>query len=104
MLPISLSVFGTFGFWHIGSIPLALLFNLYYPAVLALHLTPWGDWFDPYLVMLFNWGDLHVVSIPMWSGFLSIILAFAAMRYKNAFWMLGVLGSTTLIGAIYQIA
>lgn len=104
MLPISLAIFGTFGFWHIGSIPLALLFNVYYPAVLALHLTPWGDWFDPYLIELFNAGDVHAVSIPMWSGILSIVLAIMAMRYKVAFWSLGVLGSVTLVSSIYQIA
>lgn len=104
MLPISLAIFGTFGFWHIGSILLALLFNLYYPAVLALHLTPWGDWFDPYLLELFNAGDVHTVGIPMWSGILSIVLAIAAMRYKAAFWSLGVLGSVTLMSSVYQIA
>jgi len=103
MLPISLSIFGTFGFWHIGSIPLALAFNLYYPAVLALHLTPWGDIFDPYLIELFNAGDTHAVSIPLWNGVLSIVLALAAIRYKAAFWGLGFLGSVTLISAIYQI-
>lgn len=103
MLPISLAIFGTFGFWHIGSIPLALLFNLYYPAVLALHLTPWGNSFDPYLIELFNAGDMHAVSIPMWSGILSVVLAIAAMRYKVAFWSLGILGSATLIGSVYQI-
>lgn len=104
MLPISLSIFGTFGFWHIASIPLALVFNLYYPAVLALHLTPWGDWFDPYLMALFNAGDLHIVSIPLWSGILSIALAIIAMRFKIAFWALGLLGGATLVGTIYQIA
>lgn len=104
MLPISLAIFGSFGFWHIGSIPLALLFNLYYPAVLALHLTPWGDLLDPYLMELFNAGDIHTVSIPMWSGVLSIVLAMLAMRFKIAFWALGILGSTALIGAVYQIA
>lgn len=104
MLPISLAIFGTFGFWHIGSIPLALLFNIYYPAVLALHLTPWGDLFDPYLMALFNVGDMHTVSIPMVAGVLSIVLAIAAMRFKFAFWALGTLGSATLIGAVYQIA
>lgn len=104
MLPISLSIFGTFGFWHIGSIPLALLFNIYYPAVLALHLTPLADWFDPYLTALFNAGDVHTVSIPMWSGILSIALAFSAMRYKVAFWGLGFLGGATLVSTIYQIA
>jgi competence protein ComEC len=104
MLPISLSIFGMFGFWHIGSIPLALIFNIYYPVVLALHLTPWGDWFDPYLIALFNAGDYHTVSIPLWSGVLSIVLALAAIRYKAAFWGLGFLGSVTLISAVYQIA
>lgn len=104
MLPISLAIFGTFGFWHMGSIPLALLFNLYYPAVLALHLTPWGDLFDPYLMELFNAGDMHTVSIPMGIGLLSVVLAIAAMRFKRAFWALGILGSATLIGAVYQIA
>ncbi|MDP1784927.1 MAG: ComEC/Rec2 family competence protein [Sulfuricurvum sp.] len=104
MLPISLAIFGTFGFWHVVSIPLALLFNLYYPAVLALHLTPWGNWFDPYLEALFNAGDVHAVSIPMWSGILSIGLAVAAIRFKSAFWALGLLGSATLIGAVYHIA
>ena len=103
MLPISLSIFGTFGFWHIGSIPLALAFNLYYPAVLSLHLTPWGDIFDPYLIELFNAGDTHAVSIPLWNGVLSIVLALAAIRYKASFWGLGFLGSVTLISAIYQI-
>ncbi|MDP3300737.1 MAG: ComEC/Rec2 family competence protein [Sulfuricurvum sp.] len=104
MLPISLAIFGTFGFWHIGSIPLALLFNLYYPAVLALHLMPLGDLFDPYLMELFNAGDMHAVSIPMGSGILSIVLAIVAMRFKLAFWALGILGSATFIGAVYQIA
>ncbi|MDD5212315.1 MAG: ComEC/Rec2 family competence protein [Sulfuricurvum sp.] len=104
MLPISLSIFGTFGFWHIASIPLALVFNIYYPAVLALHVTPWGDWFDPYLMALFNAGDLHTVSIPIWSGILSIALAFAAMRFRVAFWALGILGGATMVSAIYQIA
>lgn len=104
MLPISLAIFGTFGLWHIGSIPLALLFNLYYPAVLALHFTPWGDIFDPYLIALFDSGVVHKIVIPLWMGILSIMLALAAMKWKQAFWSLGVLGSVTLLGAVYQIA
>lgn len=104
MLPLSLAIFGTFGFWHIGSIPLALLFNLYYPAVLVLHLTPWGNVFDPYLLELFGAGDVHTVIIPVWSGILSVVAAIAAIRFKAAFWGLGVLGSVTLVSAVYQIA
>lgn len=104
LLPISLSVFGTFGWWHMGSIPLALVFNLYYPVVLGLHLTPWGDLFDPYLLQMFEAGDIHTVTIPLWVGVMSIILALGAMWRKEAFWSLGVLGLATLGGAVYQIA
>ncbi|MDP3291280.1 MAG: ComEC/Rec2 family competence protein, partial [Sulfuricurvum sp.] len=104
LLPISLSIFGTFGWWHIGSIPLALLFNLYYPAVLVLHVTPWGDWFDPYLLKMFESGDMNKVVIPMWMGIFSVVLALGAMWRKEAFWVLGVLGMFTLGSAVYQIA
>ncbi|MDD5716601.1 MAG: ComEC/Rec2 family competence protein [Sulfuricurvum sp.] len=104
LLPISLSIFGTFGWWHMGSIPLALIFNLYYPAVLALHLTAWGDFFDPYLIRLFDAGDIHSVTIPIWIGWASIVLALGAMRWKSAFWGLAFLGSATLGSAIYQVA
>lgn len=104
LLPISLSIFGTFGWWHIGSIPLALVFNLYYPIVLGLHLTPWGDVFDPYLLQMFEAGDIHTVTIPLWAGGMSILLALGAMWRKEAFWSLGVLGFATLSSAIYQIA
>lgn len=104
LLPISLSIFGTFGWWHIGSIHLALLFNLYYPAVLVLHVTPWGDWFDPYLLKMFESGDLNKVVIPMWMGIFSVVLALGAMWRKEAFWVLGVLGMFTLGSAVYQIA
>ena len=104
MLPISLAIFGTFGWWHMGSIPLALLFNLYYPAVLALHLTPWGNLFDPYLMALFSAGDVYRIVIPVWIGYVSILIALLAMRWKSAFWALGILGIGTLSTAIYQIA
>lgn len=104
LLPISLSIFGTFGWWHMGSIPLALVFNLYYPIVLGLHLTPWGDVFDPYLLQMFESGDIHTVTIPLWAGGMSVILALGAMWRKEAFWSLGVLGFATLSSAVYQIA
>ncbi len=104
LLPISLAIFGTFSWWHIGSIPLALLFNLYYPSVLALHLTLWGDLFDPMLTRMFDSGELQNVVIPMWIGIGSIVLAISAMRWRGSFLALGLLGFGTLISAVYQIA
>lgn len=104
MLPISLAIFGMFSFWHIGSIPLSLLFNLYYPSVLALHLTPWGGIYDPLLLKMFASAKVEMVTIPMAVGIGSVFLAIAAMRWKWAMGSLGLLGFGTLVSAVYQIA
>lgn len=104
LLPISLSIFGTFGWAHIGSIPLALLFNLYYPTVSVLHVVGQGEIFDPYLIQMFEAGDKNGVEIPMWIAIGSIALALIAMKRKEAFYGLGLLGLITLGSAVYQIA
>ena len=104
LLPISLSTFGTFGWAHIGSIPLALLFNLYYPTVSVLHVVGQGEIFDPYLIQMFEAGDKNGVEIPMWIAIGSIALALIAMKRKEAFYGLGLLGLITLGSAVYQIA
>lgn len=104
LLPISLAIFGTFSWNHMASIPINLVFNLYYPSVLLLHWTPWGDLFDSILIKMFDSGELRNVVIPIWIGVLSIVLALSAMRWKSAFWILGLLGVVTLGSAVYQIA
>ena len=104
LLPISLAIFGTFSWNHMASIPINLIFNLYYPSVLLLHWTPWGDLFDPYLTQMFQSTEVKSVVIPMWVGILSIALAVGAMWRKEAFWGLGAVGLATLGGAVYQIA
>lgn len=104
LLPISLAIFGTFSWNHLGSIPINLIFNLYYPTVLVLHWTPWADVFDSVLIKMFDTGALQNVVIPMWIGIGSIVLAVSAMRWRGSFWALGLLGLGTLGSAIYQIA
>ena len=104
MLPVSLAIFGTFGWWHAGSVGLNLVFNLYYPAVLALHALGQGDLFDPYLLEMFEHAEVMKVAIPAWAAGISVFLSVAAMRYKWAFWGLGSVGIMTFGSAVYQIA
>jgi competence protein ComEC len=104
MLPISLSIFGTFGWIHAGSIGLNILFNIYYPLVLAFHTVGMGGVFDPYLVSMFEYAQIKRVEIPLSVGWGSIAAALGAIRWKWAFWVLGILGLATLGSAIYQIA
>lgn len=104
MLPISLSLFGTFGWVHAGSIGLNILFNLYYPLVLILHAVQWGELLDSYVIRMFESSEVIRVSIPEWTGWMSVFLALCAMRYKTAFWLLAGLSLLTFGYAIYQIA
>lgn len=104
MLPISLSIFGTFGWIHAGSIGLNILFNVYYPLVLAFHTIGIGGVFDPYLVDMFESAEIKRVEIPMIIGYGSIVVALGAMWRKELFWALALLGVVTLCSAVYQIA
>ncbi len=104
MLPISLSIFGTFGWFHLSSIGMNILFNVYYPLVLVLHGIGQGEILDPYLLRMFESAEVRSVEISMMLGWGSVILALGAMWRKEAFWALGILGTFTLGSAIYQIA
>ncbi|MGD9970553.1 MAG: ComEC/Rec2 family competence protein [Sulfuricurvum sp.] len=104
MLPLGLAIFGTFGWWYAGSVGLNLVFNLYYPLVLALHSVARGDVLDPYLLKMFDSAEVFKVVIPEWVAAMSVIIAIAAMRWKGAFWLLGGVGLITFGSAVYQIA
>lgn len=104
MLPISLSIFGTFGWIHAGSIGLNILFNLYYPLVLVLHSIGQGALFDPYLLVMFEHAEIKKVFIPIAIGWMSVVLALGAIWRKESFWALGVLSTATFGSAVYQIA
>ncbi len=104
MLPISLSIFGTFGWMHAGSVGLNIVFNLYYPLVLVLHALGWGDLLDPYLIRMFEASEIRAVQIPGWIGGLSVVLALCAIRYRRFFWLLAGLALLSFGSALYQIA
>lgn len=104
MLPISLAIFGTFGWFHASSIGLNILFNVYYPLVLVLHAIGQGGALDPYLLTMFESAKIVNVVIPMFVGWLSIFLALGSIWRKEAFWGLGLLGIITFGSAVYQIA
>lgn len=104
MLPVSLSIFGTFGWVHAGSIGLNILFNVYYPLVLVLHAIGYGDILDPYLIGMFESSEVKEILIPAWMGIGSVMLAVLAMWYKMAFWLLVGLSLLSFGSAVYQIA
>lgn len=104
MLPISLAIFGTFGWFHASSIALNILFNVYYPLVLVLHAIGQGEFLDPYLLRMFESAEIKSIEISMMLGWGSIVLALGSIWRKEAFWGLGLLGIITFGSAVYQIA
>ena len=104
MLPVALYLFETFSPHHPLSVLWTMLFLLFYPMALALHLAGFGQGFDALLLMLLESGTPWKVSLPGLVVLLHFALALAAIRFRTALWMLGVVTLSVFVGAVYQIA
>jgi competence protein ComEC len=99
MLPIVHSLFGTTTECQMLSPLLSLLFVLFYPLAILLHLVGQGDLLDPMLQGLFTIEcPAHESLLPWWMVAGYVGLSLAAIRYRWAFY--GLFG-TALLYAIY---
>ena len=104
MLPVALYLFETFSPYHPLSIVWTMLFLLFYPMALALHLAGFGHGFDAPLLMLLESGTPWKVSLPGLVVLLHFALALAAIRFRTALWLLGVVTLAVFVRAVYQVA
>ena len=89
MLPVVHTVFGTTSPCQLLSPLLSVLFIPFYPVAMLLHLFNTGNIFDPALHWLFalpGTGQEHL--LPLWAAAGYIMLSFAAIRYRMAFYLL----------------
>jgi len=105
MLPFALYLFETFSQWHVLSIVWTMLFVLFYPLVLLLHLIGLGDLLDLYLLKVLE-SDIEVTTVvlPLEAVVLHIALSFLAIRYKIALGLLAVVSIAVFVKAVYEIA
>lgn len=105
MLPLSLALFGTFSAAHPLSILLTMLFVLFYPMALLLHLLGWGSWLDGVMQALLEYPleTLHVAPVK-WAVILWIVLTLAALKSELVKWLMFGIASAVLVGAVYQVA
>ncbi len=90
MLPVVHSIFGTFSLYQLLSVPLTLLFSLFYPLSMALHAVGLGDLADGWIVELLKLptdGRSVEVITPVWALALFGALSVAALFSRIALYL-----------------
>jgi competence protein ComEC len=92
MLPIVHYIFPTFALSQLASIPLSLLFTLFYPLEIVLHLLGYGGVFDSWLLILFSYSsEIKEILTPLWFLIFYIGSCLFAIFYKKMFYLTFVL-------------
>ncbi|BBG65013.1 competence protein [Hydrogenimonas sp.] len=90
MLPVVHSIFGTFSLYQLLSIPLTLLFSLFYPLAIALHTVGLGSLADGWIVELLqlpeNSSSVEVFT-PLWILALFVSLSILALFRRVALYL-----------------
>jgi competence protein ComEC len=105
MTPIALVLFGNYSLYHPLSIMWTLLFTLFYPLALLLHLTGYGAGMDG-LLGFFLFGGLEGSRFVLSSYWLvpDILSALGALYGKKSLYFLLLVASGVSVAAIYQVA
>jgi len=89
MLPFVHSIFGVTSLYQLLSPLLSLIFIVFYPMVMLLHLLNLGGMFDGLLTWLFSLPDVSVEQfLPVWLAVLYIALSLFSIRSRKLFYML----------------
>jgi competence protein ComEC len=105
MLPIALGIFGAFSILHPLSVLFTMLFSLFYPAAVLLHLFGLGGMTDGWLSGLLQMAQTGT-TVPLAPGLLVVYIALSllAVRYKGALWLLLAFAAAVFVNAVYQVA
>jgi len=89
MLPVVHMIFSTTSPLQLTSPFLSLLFTLFYPLSMGLHLIGMGNIFDNLLLELFSWKSSQLeIVISYWLGGGYILLSLLSFYFKNLFYLL----------------
>ena len=83
MIPVVHFVFNEFTFLQLLSPLLSMLFILFYPLVLFLHLVGYGGLFDILLNNIFSMSaEMHFIHTPLWFLVIFLSASILAIKYK----------------------
>ena len=105
MLPYSLTIFGNFSLYHPLSILYSILFTLFYPLALFLHLFGFGNLLDPIVNLLLN-AKLNALQehLNISYLFVEIILSLLSIFSRKALLLLLIYVGSIFIYFIYNVA
>ncbi len=102
MLPISLYIFGNFSYIHPFSIVFTVLFSVFYPFSLLLHLSGFGAVLDHILQkIVFIPIEVYHISLPTWLILLYILLSFGASVNKKLLYTLAAMQLLLFLTTIF---
>ena len=104
MMPIALVLFGNYSVYHPLSVIWSILFTLFYPLTLLLHLSGFGDSLDA-LLQLFLSVELELQRFTLSSWWLIpyLLLAFIALWRREGLFLLLFVATGITVAAIYQV-
>ena len=86
MLPIIHTFFGLFCLYQLYSIPLTLIFSIFYPLSIIIHILGIGELFDGLILKLFSLpnpkNEIYVLT-PIWLLVSFIFLSLLAIRWRK---------------------
>ena len=104
MTPVALVLFGYYSLYHPLSVLWSILFTLFYPLVLFLHLIGQGDLLDPLLTYALSAGIQTVrFELPWWWLIPYLLLSLAAYRNRVMLFVLAGVAFGVTVAAIYEV-
>jgi competence protein ComEC len=104
MLPITLYIFGNFSLWHPFSIGISIIFTLFYPVSILLHLIGMGNIFDPILnfLTITPIKTLHI-ALPHIVFYLYMLVSFLSIFSKKILFIALLYSLFIFLYALFQL-
>lgn len=104
MTPIALVLFGNYSIYHPLSIVWSMLFTLFYPIALLMHLAGYGESLDGVLRLFLDSGlKGHHIMLPLLWLLPYGVLALGALFSKRLMYLLLLVASGVTVAAVYQV-
>ncbi len=107
MLPVVHSIFGIFSLYQLLSIPLTILFSVFYPISMLLHILGYGYFADDQLLSLLHMppaSSKAEVFAPLWLLALFVGLGISAVKSRIALYLQAALGLSFFLFLVKEVA
>lgn len=107
MLPVVHLFFGTFTLYQWVSPLLTILFTLFYPLAIVLHIFGVGGVIDPIVITLLQWPQAGLaadIATPVWFFVLFLLFSLAAVRWRRALYVQAGLMLLFFVYLVQQVA